>query len=770
MSRGLIIGLISCLIIMTNGDAVLGADVDFATEIRPLLTDHCAACHGGVKKNGGFSVLSRTYILAAGDSEIPIIVPGHAEESLLFQRIAAADVDERMPPADHDALSQQQIQLIRRWIDEGAEWPAHWAWEPIIDVDERFGSHAIDSYVEDALRQSGLERSSPADRRTLIRRLSLDLTGLLPSPEEVAEFVADDSPDAAIALTDRLLNSPHFGERWGRHWLDEARYADSEGYEKDSVKEDAWRYRDWVIRAINDDLPFDEFTIRQIAGDLLPEPTPDDLTATKFHLQTQFNLEGGVDAEEDRTKRVIDQINTVGTVWLGTSIGCCQCHDHPYDPLTQEDFYRFYAFFNNTDIGVLLPEDVETDREKKISERNRKWKKLSELLSRQLHNKNLSNSVQAQLTQLRRFDNEQGFVRYLAERKSDRRDTYVFHRGDFLQPDTESGRLTPATPLVLPPCKAEAATATRHDLAQWLVSDANPLVARVTVNKIWMHLFGQPLADQPQDFGSRGSTSSHPELLDGLASWFMNEGQWSRKELIRLIVRSKTYQQSSTYRDQAASIDPDNRLLWRQNRFRIEAEIVRDIALQTSGLLSRRMGGPSVFPPLPALIAKQTYANSFRYQPSVGEDRYRRGIYTFFRRTAIDPNLLTFDCPDSSMTRSQRDRSNNPLQALALLHNEVFHESAQHFARRIVSLSDSSDQQRLDFAFETALSRPPDATESAILLSLLQQSRGYYETHAEESVALNGEHLISDVTAAEQAAWTATLRALLNLDEFVTRS
>lgn len=758
--------------------AVPRNDVDFDRDIRPLLTEHCSECHGGVKQSGGFSVISRAELLGETDTGTVVVQPGNSADSELIRRVAASDAAERMPPEGHDPLSGKQIGLLRQWIDDGAKWPTHWAWAPVPTPtdhppagDPLQDSAVIDRLVADQLTPHGIEPSPPADPRVLVRRLHLDLLGLLPEPSAVDDYAADPSAEAFTQLVDRLLASEHYGERWARHWLDEARYADSEGYEKDTPKSDAWRYRDWVIRSINADMPFDEFTIRQIAGDLLPEPTTDDLIATKFHLQTQFNLEGGVDAEEDRTKRVIDRVNTVSTVWLGTSLGCCQCHHHPYDALTQRDFYGMYAFFNNADFTADILDADATDEEaqKKRAERQKKWNTLRDLLDRQVTDKNLATTVQSQLSRLRNWDNSNGFTRYLTQRSQDRRTTWVFHRGNFLNPDRESGPVRPSPPDRLPPLQPRGESPDRLDLAHWLVDPHNPLVARVTVNKVWMHLFGRPLVDQPQDFGARGGVPSHPRLLDWLAHWFVHEADWSRKELIRLIVHSRTWQRSSHVRPELRDVDPDNRLLARQNRFRVEAEIVRDIALQASGLLSRRVGGPSVYPPLPKIVSQQTYANSNRYKVSEGEDRYRRGLYTFFRRTAIDPNLTTFDCPDSSMTRAERDRSNNPLQALALLHNEVFHEAARHFARRILESGGDDDAERLTTAFRIALGREPAPSEREPLTDLLATARDWYGDHDEAAVQLIGNHAAADVSAGENAAWVATLRVILNLDEFVTR-
>jgi len=773
----IMLGLISCIAYAATPDGK--HPIDYTRDIQPILSK-CVGCHGGVKKNAGLSVLSRELLLSPTEYGEPAVVVGDSSASSLIDRITSNDPDERMPP--EEPLDPNEIETLRAWIDQGMTWPAHWAYEAIHKPHEEgyhgkgepqgSGKISIDTLVHHRLNKERIAPAEMASRRTLIRRLSLDLTGLLPTVVEVEAFVADDSPKAYPQLVDRLLASPHFGERWARHWLDEARYADSEGYEKDSPKNDAYRFRDWVVKSLNDDMPFDQFTTKQIAGDLLLNQNDDDLIATKFHLQTQFNLEGGVDSEEDRTKRVIDRVSTVGTVWLASTIGCCQCHDHPYDPFTQREFYKMVAFFNNADFDADFLGNEPKEAEKLRAERQTKVKTLKEMLKKQLSDKSLSNSLQNKWMDLRNFDNKNGFVRFLHDRTKDRRTTYVFRRGDFLQPLVEEGALAPKTPVALPPLEARGEVPDRLDLAHWLVSPENPLVARVAVNKVWMHLFGKGLVQSPGDYGSRGVVASYPELLDWLAHWYIHDAEWSRKALIRLIVHSETYKQSSKIRSDLTEIDPENKLLARQNRFRVEAEILRDIALQTSGLLSRKLGGPCVFPPLPAIVAQQTYASSNKYIVSEGEDRYRRGLYTFFRRTAIDPNLTTFDCPDSSAAKPQRDRSNNPLQALALLQNEVFHEAAQSFAGRLLKLSLAngiSDRTRFRKGYLMAVSREPDDAEIAILESLLQQAQVYYHDHPGEAAKLVGNHPVSDIDVAENAAWIATARVILNLDEFVTR-
>ncbi|MEM7146041.1 MAG: PSD1 and planctomycete cytochrome C domain-containing protein [Verrucomicrobiota bacterium] len=748
---------------------------DFAREVQPILNNHCAECHGGVKKKGGLSIINRTNTFAELDSGARAVVPGNLKQSELFHRITTDDEDDRMPP-EHP-LDPEEIDILEKWIAAGAPWPEHWATRPLTNptppatINKSWPQNPVDQFVLAHLEQKNIKPSPPAQQHTLVRRLYLDLVGLLPSPDDLKKFHVGTPKFKIEPIIDHLLASPHFGERWGRHWLDEARYADSAGYEKDSPRHDAYHFRDWVINAINDDLPFDQFTIKQIAGDLLPNGTTDDLVATKFHLQTQFNLEGGVDAEEDRTKRVIDRISTVGSVWLGSTVGCTQCHDHPYDPITQREFFELYAFFNNADFRPIFAGTPPPDAALRFIERGKSWDPLADLIEQQVTNKNLSNKIQASLTRLRKLDNDKKFTRVLSERHHNRRPTHIFRRGDFLQPLVEEGELNPGTPAIWPELTQRSTNhpADRLDFAHWLVHPDNPLTARVTVNKIWLHLFGTPLADQPQDFGIRGDAPLHPELLDWLAWHFIHDAQWSRKQLIKTIASSATYQQASLNRPDLADIDPNNALLARQNRFRVEGEIIRDLYLQAAGLLSPKVGGPSVFPPIPEDVASQSYANNFKWNTSTGEDRYRRGLYTFFKRTAPDPNLTTFDCPDASMSKPLRDDSNTPLQALATLQNEVFHEAAQAFAKHLLETDLPGDVERVDLAFRIALGRPPLPIERGIVVRSLSQSRKYYQENPERAETLIGPHTVPDVPNPEAAGWTATTRIILNLDEFITR-
>jgi hypothetical protein len=596
--------------------------------------------------------------------------------------------------------------------------------------DTKWVRNGIDNFILARLERESVTPHAEADRATLVRRVYLDVIGLPPSPEQVDAFLADTRPDAYERIVDQVLGSPHYGERWGRVWLDGARYADSDGYEKDRGRPHAWRFRNWVIRALNEDMPFDRFTIEQIAGDLLPNFTVEQKVATGFHRNTLINKEGGTDQEEDRVKRTVDRTNTVGEVWLGITLECAHCHSHKYDPISQREYFRFYAFFNSVsepDIDAPLPGDPAK-----------------------------SKGVKAQV---------------LAELGQPRQ-TRIHIRGDFL---SKGDSVEPATPSVLPLLKMRGATPDRLDLARWLVDPTNPLTARVAVNRVWQQYFGRGIVPTDNDFGTQGEPPSHPPLLDYLATWLQTEG-WSLKRLHRLILTSATYRQSSAARPELAERDPYNSWLSRQNRLRVEAEIVRDQALAASGLLVPKIGGPSVRPPQPKGIEKLGYAGSVKWPVSAGEDRYRRGMYTFFQRTVPYPMLMTFDTPDSNTSCTRRERSNTPLQALTMWNDPVFVECAQALGRRIVREVPASDDavrtrdDRLRRAFRFCLVRDPDDTERQVVAELFEEQLLAAQADAAAAEQLAGPAAKpANTTDAELAAWIMVGRTILNLDEFITR-
>jgi hypothetical protein len=1001
--------------------------VDFVRDIQPLFRKNCYSCHAVETQEAGLR-LDRKKLAQLGSDRGPVIVAGKSAESRLVQVLVGLDKEIGVMPPDGEGtpLTDLKISLIRGWIDQGATWPEsadeavagskHWAFQPIQQPkvprvkNVSQVNNPIDAFVLEKLQRRNLGLSPRAGRSQLIRRVYLDVLGLAPSPQEVLTFLEDKREDAYQQLLRRVLNSPHYGERWGRHWLDLARYADSDGYEKDRPRPFAWQYRDWVIQALNADMPYDEFTIAQIAGDMLPEATIAQRVASGFHRNTLHNTEGGTDKEEDRVKKTVDRTNTVGAIWLGLTVGCAQCHSHKYDPITQREYYSMYAFFNNIDESDIAAPTF-TERKKFIVAKaafDEEQKRLKHAIheyektrlpaaqeawaaeaARQKVTwrpfqvaqatavKGTVLTVQADQSVLATGKNEQSDVytisgeltagklaairlevlphKSLVKQGPGRasngnfvlttfRATLTFSedqakpvpvkfaraRADFSQKDwavalainsspkdgwavspqfgqrhlaafeletaveippgttltitldqayngsgthnlgyfrlstTETAGMVPLDGLpvpvsealavptserneqqqqvlskfyrgldpqltkltaalaayeqkapkqsgnkaqavversqsrtanihvrgnflskgavvqadtlaVLPTLESKAERPNRLDFANWLVSGQHPLTARVVVNRIWRGYFGNGLVATTDDFGSQGELPSHPELLDFLAME-LQQNQWSLKHLHRLIMTSATYQQSATVRPELQKHDPGNRLLGRQSRHRVEAEIVRDLALSVSGLLDRRVGGPSVRPPQPTEYSSLTYANSAKWQTSKGGDQYRRGMYTFFQRTSPYPMLMIFDAPDSNECAAQRSSSNTPMQALAIWNDVVFFECAQYLGLRIVSGSapkaDSVEKvrQRIRHAFLLCLARYPTdeelTTVDAFYRSQLELCRA--DTAGRDKI-LGPLKPSAEVTADELAAWILVGRALINLDEFISR-
>jgi len=683
--------------------SVLGAAaaenrVDFNRDVRPVLASKCFACHGPDEENR--------------EADLRLDVPTEdfdADE--IIHRITTTDPDDVMPPpSSPKPLTSKEAGILKRWIAEGAEYQAHWAFEPIRrpTVPASKSGHPIDAFLEHELAKHELKPAAEGDRITLIRRVFLDLTGLPPTASDLADL-NDLASDKYAALVDRLLASPNFGERWARHWLDMARYADSNGFLGDGQRPNAWRYRDWVIGAVNRDQPYDQFTVEQIAGDLLPNPTHEQLTATGFHRNAALNTEAGVDKVEARYQNLVDRVNTTGRVWMGLTIGCAQCHTHKYDPITIRDYYSFYAFFDNTE-----------DRDEP--------------------------KTKAQM---------------LTEVAKDRRQTYVHLAGDYTRRGPD---VTPATLSALP---AQTGP-TRLDLATWLVSPQNPLTARVAVNHLWSRLFGTGLVSTPDDFGTSGESPSHPELLDWLASEFMRNG-WSRKQLLKLIVTSAAYKQSSAHRDDIQEIDPQNRLLSRQNRIRLDAEILRDSALAVSGMLTRQIGGPSFRPPLPEDVFE--VGRSSNWKAATGADRYRRGLYIITLRSVLYPMLTTFDAPDAADACVRRERSNTPLQALTMMNEEVFVEAAQSLTLRVMRETPRDTLQRLQSIFRLVLNRQPRAEELSRLQAFHTEQKKRVLSGGPEAFKALGliKTAIQPEEAVDATTLVATARVLMNLDEFINR-
>jgi hypothetical protein len=970
---------------LAGGRAATASDpVDFGRDILPILSRNCFLCHGPDEADRKARLRLDTHegVLGAGKSGEVAVVPGQSAKSELVLRITSKEEDEVMPPPDSNKkLTPEQIALLKRWVDQGAPWGKHWAYEaprrPAVPALRNAGAatrQPIDAFVLARLESEGIKPAPEADRRTLARRLSLDLLGLPPDPGAVQAFITDPRGDAYERLVDTLLASPHFGERWGRHWLDLARYADSGGYLNDTLRPYAYLYRDWVIDAINRDQPFDRFTIEQLAGDLLPNATLEQKIATGFHRNSLKNDEAGADLELDRCKAAVDRTATTGAVWLGLTVGCAECHTHKYDQISHREFYQLYAFFNSTaerDVPAPRPEElagyngklqawkeagaklespfeayvasiVDTtvpEWERSVQLPAARWTVIKPeeitvatedlehaLTANEDHSispdpkdplrsrfivkatvelkgvtgfrvealadpgKNVGRSragdfalgefsVMAKpadgeqrklefaaaradfaaksgtadkaldgdnttgwsvggqtdrshviLFELkapqdfpagtvlyfelehrtvglmnrfrlaattaalplepspmpdailaildtpaaqRNADGKLELARYFARhadeagkklftpilahagKKPDfpktiaptlainERKTHVHIRGDYQQP---GDAVEPGTLAVLPPLQARGKKPDRLDLARWLVDPANPLPARVTVNHIWKNLFGRGLVASVDNFGAQGDRPSHPELLDYLATEFVRLG-WSRKQLIRQIVTSATYRQASTARNDLVERDPLNILLARQSRHRLEAEVVRDVFLAHSGLLNRAIGGPSIYPPLPAYIT--AFGRNKTWPATTGPDQFRRGMYIHLRRNVPYPMLLTFDASDTSVTCTQRERSNSPLQALTLLNDPVFFECSEKLGQTLAARPGDPTEQ-LRHGFEQCMSRPPKPAE-------LQALRALYDDQ------------LTLTSGNTQAAMVNTARVIMNLDEFITR-
>ncbi len=959
--------------------------LDFNRDVRPVLAQQCFTCHGmddhGRKGKLRLDLQASAY--GAGKSGEVAIVPGKPDASEVVKRILSTDEDEVMPPPHtKKVLSDKEKSILKQWIAEGAKYEAHWAYSP--PQPSKDPKAGIDHFIRERLAQEGLKPSPEADAYTLVRRVYLDLIGLPPTPAEADAFAQDKSADAYEKLVDSLLASKQYGERWARRWLDLARYADTNGFEKDRPRQ-IWPYRDWVVKALNDDMPFDQFSIRQLAGDMLPNATPEDIIATGFHRNTMLNEEGGIDPNEYRFYAMVDRVGVTGTAWMGLTMNCAQCHTHKYDPILHTDFYSVLALLNNADEptyhiptpeieaqqkahaakikqleadlprkypggeaalemgletwmaaeskqaaqwqiirptamktsmphlelqpdgfilgsgdisksdvydlsfkapiqgvtavklevashpslpndgpgltyyegplgGFFLSElqafqngqrvkisraeatnDAEEDRISDAAPANRKgakvrktnnasaaldaemssgWQvlggygqhhtavfhfekpidltngfdlkmlfekhfacplghfRLSVTTSSQAtatgHPLEVENALAAaDLTKRdllkQRFletapEMKQAAAPLLAARRSlprgqptlalkerpasNPRATSRYHRGEYLQPKET---VPPAVPAFLPSLP-KGAPANRLTFAQWLFSPENPLTARVTVNRQWQAFFGRGLVKSLEDFGYQSEAPSHPELLDWLAVQFVKDG-WSMKKLHRLIVTSATYKQSSRSTPELTQKDPENVLLARGARFRLDAEVIRDAALKAAGVLSLKMGGPGVYPPQPASVTTEGTYGKVEWKTSEGEDRYRRSLYTFIKRTAPFAMATTFDAPTGEACLARRDVSNSPLQALTLLNDQMFMEAAQAMARQVISES-QDETSRLNNLFRRCVTRPPSADEVAMLQAYLQKQRSQKLT--------------------DEVLWTSICRAVLNLDEAIT--
>lgn len=882
--------------------------VDFSTQIKPILNNKCITCHGGVKKNAGFSLLFEEEAFAKNESGQPAIIRGDAAGSELIKRLHEDDPELRMP-YEKPKLSDEEIDLLTRWIDQGAEWGEHWAYSlpesvevPSIatkasfapETSSSFLKNSIDNFVLAKLESENLKPNPPADKNIIARRLALDITGLPPTADLLKEF--ENGSLSYEAFVDRLLEQKTYGEKWATWWLDLARYADSKGYEKDEGRS-IWKYRDWVIKAFNKDLPYDQFTMEQLAGDLLPEPSTDQLIATAFHRNTMNNDEGGTDDEEYRIATVIDRINTTFEVWQSTTIGCVQCHSHPYDPFKHEEYYELFSFFNNardedtpsespvlkfypaeqekkftkvmnwvtkhgtTDIvktyndflqftepvykshffkefnnsvyddhasvvfwddGNLIVEDAYTQnasyvylnyrshyngtkmtiREKNahgpilaeftinkssenttsrfplknidrktnlyIETQNNSALKEANILNvywvgfiEDLPGKDNSNWSSINLGLISLLNAKTETVPIMAENPDYmKRATQIFDRGSWL---TQTDTVQPDTPESLNAWNQDWSK-DRLGLSKWIVDKRNPLTARTIVNRVWHQLYGRGLVSTIEDIGSQSEPPSHPALLDWLALRFMNVHNWSVKALLKEIVLSGTYRQSSVGTTEMYQIDPENELYARGPRIRLGAEQIRDQALAVSGLLSSKMYGPGVMPPQPDGVWKTVY-NDAQWVESKGEDRYRRGVYTYLKRTSPYPSFLTFDAGSREVCMIRRTPTNTPLQALITLNDPVYLEAAYQLAKNSQVADD------IDLSITESYEK---ATFKKITPATLSALKELYKTSFDEfSINTKASELFLSFEkqpTAELSALTLVANAIMNLDEFLTKA
>jgi hypothetical protein len=828
--------------------------VDFNREIRPILADTCFTCHGpdaGTRQAELRLDLATEAIADRGGYQA--ISPGKAESSEAIRRIFSDDAAEQMPPPDaKKQLTHDQKLLLRKWVEQGAIYQEHWSFRtpqrsqpPTVQGASHAVRNEIDAFIAARLQHEGLSMSPEANRETLVRRVTFDLTGLPPTIEELDAALHDESPDWYEAVVDRLLNSPRYGERMAVEWLDAARYADTHGFHIDSHR-DMWRWREWVINAFNSNMPFDQFTIEQLAGDLLPGATVEQRLATGFNRNHPINFEGGAIPEEYLTAYIVDRVNTTGTVWLGLTIGCAQCHDHKYDPISQQDYYKFYAFFNNVPEqgldgregnAVPVMQAPTLQQQQQISDIQSQIARLeSELATRRktaveefaawehqfrdgsalptVLGANIAKVAEAlfiaYLTTIpgpertadqQRFIEEYFFIAVdsksqtlqhelndvrhrLAELEKSiptsmvmqeleqSRDTFLLERGQY---DKHRERVSAGVPAIFP-AVPNGNPANRLGLAHWLVDPANPLTARVIVNRFWQIYFGTGLVKTAEDFGTQGEWPSHPELLDWLATEFLRTG-WDVKAMQRLIVTSATYRQTSATTPTVHQRDPENRLLARGPRFRLSAEMIRDNALFVSGLIVEKIGGPSVLPYQPPGLWEEmahvgdTKFTAQKYVQGHGEDLYRRSMYTFWKRTVPPASLNTFDAPDREFCIVRRLRTNTPLQALVLMNDPTYVESSRKLAERTMRLA-ASPTERIAVAFRLATARRPSGSEVSVLQSLFDKRFAAFSEDpaaAEQLLSVGESARDKQLNPTELAAWTAVASVILNLDETLTR-
>lgn len=807
-----------CCLLACPGSSALAAEpaskaatIDFDRDVRPILSDNCYHCHGPDENHREADLRLDTRDGLFGNGKEPgAVVPGQPSQSELLSRVLSDDESVQMPPADSGRkLSAAQKSVLKRWIAEGAVWQGHWSFAPIrspqlpalpTEFPRDWPTNPVDVFVA-RMTEHALLPSKPAEKTVWLRRVTFDLTGLPPTLAEVDEFLADRSPLAEARVLDRLFASPRYGEHMATAWLDAARYADSNGYQQEKTRT-MWPWRDWVVQAYNRNQPFDEFTVEQLAGDLLPDATREQLVATGFNRNHMLNGEGGRIAEESRVDYVVDRVETTSTVWLGLTMGCARCHDHKYDPVSQNEFYRFFAYFNsidergNVDRGgnanpvLSLPTAEQSQQQ---AELNRQIAELDKQLAALKKSAALTKANDKSATDAetaaevvaaekarvvlqkqrdglqKRLDGlRKSFVETMVMRdRSQPRETYRLIRGQWDKPD-KSLKLQPDVPAALPALPKDAA-GDRLSLAQWLVHPEHPLTARVAVNREWQRFFGRGLVNTPEDFGSQGERPTHPLLLDWLAADLIKSG-WDIKRLQRLILSSATYRQSSAVTALHREQDPANRWLSRGPRFRLTAQMLRDQALAVSGLLVEREGGPPVKPYQPAGVWQEMTLGKIKYDPGHGDDLYRRSLYTYWRRS-VGPTML-FDTPARQVCSVRVMRTNTPLHALTLLNETGFVEASRVFATRAQSLGGKTVEEQIHWMFRSVTARQPTPAETVTLSKVHQRLVAHFQaepTAAAELLKVGEWPLNTSADPVQLASLTTVASMILNLDEAVTK-
>ncbi|HSI33260.1 MAG TPA: PSD1 and planctomycete cytochrome C domain-containing protein [Tepidisphaeraceae bacterium] len=825
---------ISARIVVVLAGLALGASavppakpVSYTRDVRPILSENCFFCHGQDPNHRKAGLRLDTQDGQRGKNGV---VPGHPEKSDVVRRILTDDEDDQMPPAKSNRhLTSEQREILKRWVAEGAKFEAHWAFvaptRPVVPAMEG-AINPIDNFILARLTERGLAMSPEAPKEALIRRVALDLTGLPPTPAEVEAFVKDQSPGAYERMVDRLLASPHYGERMALPWLDAARYADSNGFQQDGDTYQ-WVWRDWLVKALNDNMPFDQFTIEQLAGDLLEKPTQAQMIATAFNRNHLLNGEGGAIPEEQRNVILFDRVDVTATNWLGLTVACAQCHDHKYDPITMRDYYSLMAGFNKVPesgtpggsrnrirvadptVEVVSAEDKAraAELEKKSEALRAKLNKVQEEwraktaaegtyadkeileLTRQTSPENRGRREKALrehfeakvapkvakdlLKESKDADKAindfkaENYPRVMVMSDARPRDTFVLDRGNYLSPTKDKVEF--ATPGFLPPMPKDWPRS-RLGLAKWLVSPEQPLMARVIVNRMWQTIMGTGLVKTAEDFGVQGDVPVHQDLLDWLAVEFRESG-WDVKRIYRLIVTSRTYRQSSKVTPALLAADPENKLYARATRYRHASMTLRDMAVATSGLLTDKVGGKPVYPYQPDGIWEAlaiTKERDFTYPQSTGPELYRRSLYTFWRRTVGPANM--FDASNRQACRVRASTTNTPLHALTTLNDVTWVEASRVLAAKVMGAT--GDDARLTEAFKRVLTRSPGEGEMATLRRMLAKQREHFATRGADAtklVSMGATPRDEKADVKEHAAWTAVCLALFNLDEALTR-